>query len=789
MANIWRKDDNVKEQPKRNIMDLSFQNNLTTQFGKLVPVFCKEFIPGDSFSIKPTFSLKFQPMVFPIQTRMRAHLHFFKVRNRNLWKDWEDFIAKNKENLDPPYLDTAVTKPTTGSLLDYLGVPTTIYSTGYGSSAYEFELRGANGSRPFVVPASVMPRPYSTNTGWWPANIDYTYFIPYVLSRLSLLQTYNSGFSYNTIANLDSANLEGYYSLWYVDGDLNLLKDMSRLSLSVGTTESLGTDVNTYLSQTAISEQPELFDTVYDGSGTVNSRDENTSPRYKSFALVLFGEDGSPLQLLNTYQLSNQGKIDFDLSSLDTSLSFSKAVLLCQNFWQAVYVDESLDGKTFNFGLADNQTDLISLYATKLTYELNSDVNVPETPEVVDIDDYNSPYWRTTQLTDLRERIKLSALPCRAYEQIYNSFYRNAENNPYILNGVPEYNKYMPTDEGGVDANLYDFYYRNWEDDFLTTSLQQPQAGIAPLVGLTGTAGSATVTLADADGNTSEATAQYDEEGNVISVSFANNTSLTAALADAVTYGISINDLRNVNAFQRWLEAKARGGYKYRDVIETMFGISVRYDTLDMPEFIGGTSIDIMVNQISQTTPTETSPLGDYAGQAAGIGSGETINEYFDEHGFVIGILSVVPVPNYSQLLPKHFIKRDAFDYYFPQFGHIGMQPIKYNEVCPVQAYQESTEQSNVLDETFGYQRAWYDYLASTDEVHGEFRTNLRNFVMNRTFDVKPELVNDFLTVDPSQLNDVFAIQDDSYDKILGQIYFDVKAKRPIPLYGIPKLE
>ena len=86
--------------------------------------------------------------------------------------------------------------------------------------------------------------------------------------------------------------------------------------------------------------------------------------------------------------------------------------------------------------------------------------------------------------------------------------------------------------------------------------------------------------------------------------------------------------------------------------------------------------------------------------------------------------------------------------------------------------------------------------MARTDEVHGLFRTTLRNYLMNRTFNLKPELSESFLLVDPKQLNDVFAtnIVDETTkevkdDKILGQVYFDVKAKRPIPMFGIPRLE
>lgn len=83
MSSIFRKDDNYVDKPNRNTFDLSFQNNLTTRFGRLIPCYCQEVIPGDSFKIQPTFGLRYLPQVFPVQTRMRANLHFFYVRKLN----------------------------------------------------------------------------------------------------------------------------------------------------------------------------------------------------------------------------------------------------------------------------------------------------------------------------------------------------------------------------------------------------------------------------------------------------------------------------------------------------------------------------------------------------------------------------------------------------------------------------------------------------------------------------------------------------------------------------------
>ena len=53
---------------------------------------------------------------------------------------------------------------------------------------------------------------------------------------------------------------------------------------------------------------------------------------------------------------------------------------------------------------------------------------------------------------------------------------------------------------------------------------------------------------------------------------------------------------------------------------------------------------------VTQTTDGgDGSPLGSYAGQLSCVGTSKhSIRHYCDEPGWIIGILSVVPVPNYS---------------------------------------------------------------------------------------------------------------------------------------------
>ena len=111
-----------------NSFDWSHVNNLTTNFGRITPVFC-ELVPAKgSLRINPEFGLELMPMVFPVQTRMFARLNFFKVTLRSMWEDYSDFISNFRDDLEEPYINCSQISFskmfTTGSLGDYLGIPT-----------------------------------------------------------------------------------------------------------------------------------------------------------------------------------------------------------------------------------------------------------------------------------------------------------------------------------------------------------------------------------------------------------------------------------------------------------------------------------------------------------------------------------------------------------------------------------------------------------------------------------------------------------------------------------------
>ena len=820
--NPFSKTNNFVKKPKRNTFDLSFQNNATFNFGTLYPVMCKEVIPGDSFRIEPTFALKFMPMVFPVQTRMNANLHFFYVRNRNLYKDWPDFIAKNKTGLTMPYLsvneddnEKFIKQFSTGSLGDYLGIPSTYISDDYGQSVQisgisEFNLLNQLSINYYELPSI----PFYTREE------VMRFLSSHSLAPAAFSDELTVDDQFITSADSPSSSLTfGFFRLAKLSGDEfnSYVKGASKIRLSIDLNFSrVGSGYGTGISPMA--QKCWLNSILYCSIGS----NDRFSPMREIFPLSTlpstsgFVSNGNYDSQTVTWDIntSELPVSEFTDAQISAGLSFCFFIVIPNPGATGQGADgpifsqyTDIEGGSGSAGPKNVTNGLPCFYYTStfiqsyLYYVLSSSEGIPASGSSLNSSSYKPSFLDGSLSPFTRKKdsgggygspdIPVSALPFRAYESIYNAFYRDIRNNPYDPNGDGnyEYNKYIPTMEGGADTNTYELHRRNWEQDFLTTAVQSPQQGTAPLVGVSG---DGTFRFQDESGQTFTAKAIVSDDGNEITGFSLEDSKMPVGnvqfLMDVASAGFTINDFRSVNSFQRWLETNMRKGLRYRDQIMAHYGVSVRYDELDMPEFIGGMSVPVTVNQVTQTTPTDGSPLGMYAGQASAIGKGRSVTKYFDEHGFIMAIFSVTPVPNYSQLLPKYFLKTDALDYFFPEFGHIGYQPIFYNEVCPLQGYNAGG--ASELQKVFGYQRAWYEYLASTDEVHGEFRTTLRNYLINRVFSQAPELSEEFLLVDPEQVNDVFAVTtEDTGDKILGQIYFKISAKRPIPLFGIPKID
>lgn len=722
-----------------NSFDWSHVNNLTTNFGRITPVFC-ELVPAKgSVRINPELGLELMPMVFPVQTRMFARLNFFKVTLRSMWEDYSDFISNFRDDLEEPYINcSSVSFPkmfTTGSLGDYLGMPTR--KSYYASSTY--------------LTSSITP-----------------------CSPSNKIRLVNSAFSWDLIVtnlgfNKDLSLIPGFSCAKAYD-------DTSTVVLSSGV----------------------LKIQRYRNANLRFSVINNVNRDYVSHGLLVGMIPGNFSHVWE-FDIPVDGKN----ATVDISVPLGDMVNIFNN------QSASADGIQFYILLP-------SVDMPKLEELAVSTITVYDTPQDSEITFNDFPFKSLNSGSSSYPR--LLAYRFRAYEAVYNAYYRDIRNNPFIVNGRPVYNKWLPTMKGGPDTTIYELRQCNWERDFLTTAVPNPQQGAnAPLVGLV--VGDVVTRSEDGTYSVQKQTVLVDEDGSKYGVSYKvsedgerlvgvdydpvsektpvtaiNSYAELAALATEQGSGFTIETLRYVNAYQKFLELNMRKGFSYKQIMQGRWDIDIRFDELLMPEFIGGISRELSMRTVEQTVDQQSSTSqGQYAealGSKTGIAGvyGNTSNNievFCDEESYIIGLLTVTPVPIYTQLLPKDFTYNGLLDHYQPEFDRIGFQPITYRELCPLNFGSSNIKD---MDKTFGYQRPWYEYVAKYDSAHGLFRTDMRNFIMSRTFSGSPQLGQQFLLVDPEAVNQVFSVTEYT-DKIFGYVKFNATARLPISRVAIPRLD
>lgn len=758
---VFSKDQGGKKTLKRNTYPVSRQINTTFNFGQLIPFSVREINPGESVKIRPSVGLRFMPTYFPVQNKMKCYIHYFYVRSRNLYKDFKQFYEDNSPSTSHPYLgfpsslvSSRAKMFSVGGLADHMGVAVTRHvSDGELAFSRPLTVSPSRGTQLFRIPFRFSNHGNSPilDDGEEPVLSNLSDNIPYNTVPVGGMKY--TGVSYGTCILLSDSISK------------NVLSGFYRFDLSALDLGPIAEDFSTYNYNYFLS------------FGVLDYTN-------KSFTPISFSKAASiPSSLLTGRKTVSPAL------SIDTTNKILEEFPAGSFFSVFFGFVPSTDSDNFTAGeKTRSSVSSIDFYYGKTTS--------------VSVSDQLSSFNPFSEELNAESFTPLNSMPFRAYEQIYNAFYRDERNNPLMKDGKPVYDEFLLNTDGGRDNFDYKIHFRNWEQDAYTTALPTPQQGIAPLVGISST-GVATFQDLESGKQYTVKSVTDDTGDKVVNAEFTEDSlkdmnsdwkpSVARALVHYATSGISINDFRNVNALQRFKELNLRRGRKYKDLMEARFGVNISYAEMNMPEFIGGASFDVQPVQVNQTVNQGSKdPLGSYAGQLfASGGSKHSITKFCDEHGYVIGIISVVPTPVYETVTPKFFFKHTLLDFWQPEFNHIGLQPIPMKELDVFGQYSKSPDN---MDEEFGYQRPWYDYISALDSVHGQFRTSLSSFVMYRSWSEPPTLSPDFLLVDPSSgIDDVFSVRTDSegnsVDKILGQIYEDYTIKSPVSKFGIAKLE
>jgi len=380
---------------------------------------------------------------------------------------------------------------------------------------------------------------------------------------------------------------------------------------------------------------------------------------------------------------------------------------------------------------------------------------------------------------------EINALPLAAYQCVYNEYYRDQ-------NLIPPVDYKLVDGDNQSNADLFVLRKRAWEHDYFTASLPFAQKGTAVDIPIGQIENDVPVYL-DSTGGYPNPTNLIATSGPLVPVyTQAPDGSIGSSEMFANTTGLqiqpgTINDLRRAMRLQEWLEKNARGGTRYVENILTHFGVKSSDARLQRPEYITGIKSPVIISEVLNTTgsfqagdPQEitSNPQGYMAGHGISVASGNYGKYFCEEHGYIIGVMSVMPKTAYQQGIPRTWLKKDSLDYYWPSFANIGEQEVQKQELY---AYTASAQ------DTFGYVPRYAEYKYMPSRVAGEFRTNLDFWHLGRIFQNDPALNQTFVECSPEDTKRIFAVKEGA-DTLYCHVYNKIRALRPMPKFGAPML-
>lgn len=393
------------------------------------------------------------------------------------------------------------------------------------------------------------------------------------------------------------------------------------------------------------------------------------------------------------------------------------------------------------------------------------------------------------------ETVEHVSLYHRGYNLVYNHWFRPEQ----LINSVV-----VDTDDGPDAIADYTLLKRAKRHDYFTSCLPAPQRGAAVSLPLGSTApvkgiGSdsqlyvgSPATVYESGGTSRAYTNARDiSTGTVWLEGTAGAGGYPTIYADLTNAtASSINDFREAIQIQRLLEKDSRGSTRYPDLVRNHFGVDF-YDLAVRPEFLGGGSTPVKSTPVSQNAPTTAGSqvgIGDLSAFATASFVDHGFTKSFNEHGFVLGLLSLRADLTYQQGIHRRYLKSTRYDIFWPTLAHLGEQAVYQGELY-YQNHSTDTDGDGITDnmEVFGYNPRFDEYRYLPSQLSGAFRssaaTPLDAWHLSQEFSSLPSLGQTFIEETPPVDR---IIQVPAEPHFILDTYTKLRCARPMPLYAVP---
>ena len=439
-----------------------------------------------------------------------------------------------------------------------------------------------------------------------------------------------------------------------------------------------------------------------------------------------------------------------------------------------------------------------------LGYGLNSSRNINDST-------YPDKY---TSGSSSQDSPKLSILRFAAYQKIYQDYYRN----PYwesvdasIFNFDDKFGQSLSSSVVADKTRLYNLVtlrYRNWTKDFFTSV--QPQFQGAPFVtSYVDMSNFVTLSTSSKGNNLVPDTVVTDVHSGLPSqTSSSSSIAAIGSTSNTGPFTIPVHNIRAAFALDKLYRLQQQSGNgSYGEQIRNRFGFGGVHDDWKS-QYLGGSSSPISIGEVITTANTYTAEgdqnlglTGDIYGKASSVNDSKFV---FDskEHGFIMGIFSVVPDADYnSTQIDPHNFKLSFEQFFQPEFDRLGHQPLNSYFLSCLSPYsgssQSDTENKGWLQRVLGFQNRYLEYKTGIDRVHGQFCSggSLSAWTAPRNsgiLSINSTYYNLYsLKVSPKILNSICSVTyngNEGTDPILVDSHISIKAIRPMSVSDEPLL-